>query len=340
METLLSAFRYIFNHVETAVGVSIALILATGILLLIRMLMEKPSTSGGATQLDVQALEGTLKRVLGQAQGVAANATAGEAAPGLGPAGASVAGDPADAARMQALIAEREKMIAELQAALASAKAAASEAPSGSSVDPIAMLELQNKVRDLEARLAEYSIIEDDIADLSMYKDENARLKAELEVLRVQTGTSPAGTVASVGSSEPAVEPATPGVDPVAEFASVVSGHTAPPLKPETHVEAPEPTAESPAASQAAVDAMFASAAAAETNESADGPLMGSLDTSKMLEEVSALQPNSESAEDVLEGALDTDKLLSEVDALKAGAASDPTPNEDLFGEFNDEEKT
>lgn len=44
--------------------------------------------------------------------------------------------------------------------------------------------DLLDKIKDLESRLAEYEIIEDDIADLSKYKEENAQLKEELEFLR------------------------------------------------------------------------------------------------------------------------------------------------------------
>ncbi len=44
--------------------------------------------------------------------------------------------------------------------------------------------ELEEKVRDLEARLSEYSIIEDDIADLSFYKEETVRLQTEVDKLK------------------------------------------------------------------------------------------------------------------------------------------------------------
>lgn len=47
--------------------------------------------------------------------------------------------------------------------------------------------ELLQKIRSLEDRLAEYEIIEDDIADLSKFKEENARLKRQLE--SVSTGS-------------------------------------------------------------------------------------------------------------------------------------------------------
>lgn len=45
---------------------------------------------------------------------------------------------------------------------------------------------LEEKIRDLEARLNEYSIIEDDIADLSFYKEETVRLQAEVDALKAK----------------------------------------------------------------------------------------------------------------------------------------------------------
>lgn len=42
---------------------------------------------------------------------------------------------------------------------------------------------LQLRLKELEAKLAEYEVIEDDIANLSMYKEENKRLRSELDKL-------------------------------------------------------------------------------------------------------------------------------------------------------------
>ncbi len=47
---------------------------------------------------------------------------------------------------------------------------------------------LRAKIDELQGKLAEYEILEDDIADLSKFKEENARLRAEIEALR--TGAS------------------------------------------------------------------------------------------------------------------------------------------------------
>jgi hypothetical protein len=50
--------------------------------------------------------------------------------------------------------------------------------------------ELEVQIKELQAKLTEYEIISQDIADLTMYKDENAKLKWELKKLK---GESPAG---------------------------------------------------------------------------------------------------------------------------------------------------
>jgi hypothetical protein len=47
---------------------------------------------------------------------------------------------------------------------------------------------LEEKIKDLESRLAEYEIISEDIADLSRYKDENVKLKKEIEMLKSNGG--------------------------------------------------------------------------------------------------------------------------------------------------------
>lgn len=60
--------------------------------------------------------------------------------------------------------------------------------------------DLLNKISELEGRLQEYEIIEDDIADLSLYRTENDRLKAELARLKAQLGAG--------GGNEPAEESA------------------------------------------------------------------------------------------------------------------------------------
>lgn len=76
-----------------------------------------------------------------------------------------------------------EKLQTQLQEAVQKATelAEASAAPAESSKESE---EFKNKIRDLEARLSEYEIIAEDIADLSRYRDENEQLKKDLEALK------------------------------------------------------------------------------------------------------------------------------------------------------------
>lgn len=63
-------------------------------------------------------------------------------------------------------------------------KAADSAQSKDSKKDFEGQKELEGKVRELEGRLQEYEIISEDIADLSFYKEENARLQKELNELK------------------------------------------------------------------------------------------------------------------------------------------------------------
>lgn len=83
-----------------------------------------------------------------------------------------------------------------------------------------------DKVQELENRLKEYEILEDDIADLSLYKEENARLKSELQRLvgGAAPAAEPAAAPAPVAAAE-AVAPAPAAVEGdalVDQFAKVV----------------------------------------------------------------------------------------------------------------------
>lgn len=102
------------------------------------------------------------------------------------------------------------------------------------------------RIEELQSKLAEYEILEDDIADLSLYKEENVRLRTEIDKLKSGAPTpAPAATSApapatpipgdipdmgSMGGLAPRVPKvetpaaeATPGDDIVAEFAQAVN---------------------------------------------------------------------------------------------------------------------
>lgn len=107
---------------------------------------------------------------------------------------------------------------------------------------------LETRIKELEARLAEYDIISEDIADLSRYKDENEKIKQELATLKGGAPAAPAAAPAApppvsapaappVSAAPTAAPPAAPEVDPAVstaidddlmkEFAAAVEGQKA-----------------------------------------------------------------------------------------------------------------
>ena len=99
---------------------------------------------------------------------------------------------------------EKAKNAVAAAAAAATAGAGAAAASSGNSA------ELQKALDEARAKLAEYEIIEDDLANLKRYQQENKQLRAEIEALR--GGAAPEAASAeqaqAAAESEPALEPA------------------------------------------------------------------------------------------------------------------------------------
>ena len=304
---------WVSNHVDQVFGTTLVLFFITSIILLIRSIGEKNKTDGAPSTIDVRDIEGAMKRVL------ATQTVSVAAAPADGSAAVPVSGVDANAAALAAAaaaaaLAQRESKIEELSKELAVAKVAMENAAAagGASTQSTAELDaLKAKLEEAQARLAEYEIIEDDIADLSLFKEENARLKTELSKLKTTAPSAAAPTVepppataatAKVSAPEaaaslgaiPEAKPASekfeldPNDDLMKEFASAVEIQRAPP--PEASV-----------AVESALDEM--------------------LDTDKMLSEVASLNALAEGdASSALEETLDTDKLLAEAGSFSAQA--------------------
>jgi hypothetical protein len=239
-------------------------------------------------------------------------------------------------AQVQALkadLAARESEIAKLKEAGQAAPAAAS----GPELD-----QLSARIKELEGKLAEYEILEDDIADLSLYKEENARLKAEIE--KVKSGGAAVEPAAAAEPAKPVgeaiVEEFTQAVNtpPMAEGETqVVSGEipdTGDPMKDfestmslEKKLEAvapgvpgaPEPVLSPPpstvpdtsaavevAAAQAEADDLFAEFSTGDEQ----------LDTEKMMAEMAALVNMEPATGNSLEESIDTEKMAAEASSL------------------------
>ncbi|WP_374033592.1 hypothetical protein ACES2I_12665 [Bdellovibrio bacteriovorus] len=158
-------------------------------------------------------------------------------------AAAAVAESAAEVAQLRLSLSENHQKVETLQAQLQEALAAAQAASAGGGagaggeggMSSAEKEELNGKLRDLEARLAEYEIISEDIADLSRYRDENEDLKKQLEALKAGAPAAAAAAPAEpVTAPAPAAEPE-PVAEPVPE-----------PVAPAAEVAA-EPASEAPA---------------------------------------------------------------------------------------------
>lgn len=139
-------------------------------------------------------------------------------------------------AAMQAAILEKTRLEKELETLKATGAEAASSAPAAP-VNNTLIAELESKIKNLEGKLAEYSVIEDDLANLKRLQQENAQLRASLAGKgsataaatpepAVATPPAPAPTVASSPTQAPT--PATPKPEPTREpMASPLDAATA-----------------------------------------------------------------------------------------------------------------
>lgn len=138
---------------------------------------------------------------------------------------------------------EKEKQIIILQEKAVQATKAAKAPDAGPSAEAIAAAasaaaglaekereDYETKIKELEARLAEYEIISEDIADLSFFKEENARLAKELEELRAGGGgVAPAAAIEPIAEPSSMPETSAEGANAIddslmAEFAKAVEG--------------------------------------------------------------------------------------------------------------------
>ena len=184
-----------------------AIICGLSIVLIFRVVVRKKSDNDDMKVPDLSNIEASLKKII-------------EGAKPAGAADGATAADPnvaADLQNLKAAVAEKTAEIEKLKAAGAGAAG-----DNG----------LADKIRDLEAKLAEYQILEDDIADLSRYKKENEELKAKL------AGGAPASEAAPTPAAE---APAAP--TPAAEAPAAPAAEAAPAPAAEA-----TPAAEAPAA--------------------------------------------------------------------------------------------
>lgn len=207
----------------------------------------------------------------------------------------------------------------------------------GGSADKAATA-LQGRISELEAKLAEYEILEDDIADLSLYKDENAKLKREIEKYKAGGATPAAAEVSPADNivaefaqavEAPTLSPAAPAGavdvpntgDPMADFENSLKNLSSETAPAPTEAAAPEPAAPAPAAETAPVAPAVAAApepAPPVVAEPAEPTLPNEKDDLFAEFAVTEATPEGEAAA----AGLDTDKMLSEVANMAPGESS------------------
>ncbi len=336
---------------EAIIAVSVAVVL------LLSGLVIYFSTFGAAAtrsaEADFAKIEASIEKLLaraGEIRGSAGpslkvDAVGGEgdaAAEGAGGEGASAgsagAAPSGDLAKIKSELEEKRKEIDALKAKM--------NDPKNDSTP-----ELLAKIKNLEDRLAEYEIIEDDIADLSHYKEENARLKTKLKEFGVEDDPASEPAATAVAVEDPRVAEATAALDAAPEAVPDVTSEVVASAEATTSVEvpaaepapttdvaaeAPAPAADAPQAEVVAAPEVptsvepskppategetssdiFAEFGDADGGENAD-PLaeLGDIDTNKMLAEIEGLSAEGASA-DVLKETPDVDKMAAEAEGM------------------------
>lgn len=196
--------------------------ITVAIFLIARSIGEKarPHTADSSAGVDIDAIEGALRKALAQTPVFVAGAASSGGVDGAAAFAGTAEGSEAVARSAQA-VAEATQRAETLQKELEQTQlelaARVAEADSKGGVTPGATSggdeALAARLKELEARLAEYEIIEDDIADLSHFKEENMRLRDEIEGLRVavsaaSTAAPAAGLVSSEGQVDLKFKPA------------------------------------------------------------------------------------------------------------------------------------
>ncbi len=209
----------------------IAAIVFAVVVLVYSMIFGKKSEAnidGGGASIDTAQIEKTLQKIL-DAQATAKPA-AGASAEAISASPAAVAAAaPEVAAELENLrktLQEKQSQIEELKVKADTATAAAASASASGVVAPGAggaglsaeeKQAYETKIKDLEARLAEYEIISEDIADLSKFKEENVRLQKELDALKAGGATAAPAAPAPAAVATPPPPPPTPAAGPAAD---------------------------------------------------------------------------------------------------------------------------
>ncbi len=330
------ALQYVTHHSETIIQwLFFSILVLTGLLIARSLFGKKSIHSQGtaAASVDTTEIQSFLQKIMDQTAKL-------EAMPlgGMSQAIASSVDSQVQALKLD--LASREAEIATL-------KQGGQPGPSGDAD------ELNARIKELEGKLAEYEVLEDDIADLTLFKDENARLKAEVEQLKAGGAVSAPADPSALSEAAAVMEEElklTETGDPIKDFETAmklekkltgtdsaakaedpiampesepepVAAATAvePELTNQTEPEPPlaQPAAPAPPPIQAEADDLFAEFA---KNTEID-PVVASpdLDTEKMMAEMAALAevpPETLDGSGLHDETIDTEKMAAEASTL------------------------
>lgn len=313
--------------IEALFGIILLLVLFVAVRAFLSAKQE--ALGGPASSSSMVEIEEALKKILEKANQVPAAVAGGEGA------------DQnllEEIARLKAELESKKKNIEELAAKSAAVTEQTGKAdPAAAAVAGISTDEkkqLEDQIKELQAKLSEYEIISEDIADLSFYKEQNARLQKELEAAK-------SGAVASV----PAVTQAdSPVVDspPVQEIPESSKPNPTDPVSPESTAakseEAEAPVVEAPVENVVDQELMAEFAAAVQKQNQTTAVEteadLGSLNMDKMLAEAAEIKTDVADIkpEDVLSQSMDENKLLQEAAAMKSDDAN--AEDKKLMGQF------
>lgn len=223
MDAFLTFFiHYLPNIIQWSIA---AILLLLGSLFTIMIFGKSKKDPEGEMQIgDIGALEKTLKEIMKTSIGDLSSSGVLKSSGNQSNQGSG--SDQMSNGSLEQIMRELAQKDAEIQLLKQTQSQGSPVAEKAIEVDVSGYVE---KIRDLEGKLKEYEIIEDDIADLSHFKEENAKLKKKIEELGGEaTVDSPAQELVekskpSVVSADPmAIPPPERGEDLVAEFAAAV----------------------------------------------------------------------------------------------------------------------
>ena len=279
----------------------------------------------------------------------------GDLPAGTGPANyvaPTSAVDQSKVVELQAQLFNQQKMIEDLKTqkqqieaqVAAGGGAVASAGGGGGGGNPAETEDLRNRLKNAEDRLAEYSVIEDDLANLKRLQQENAKLKAQLG-----GGAEAAGAPIPVPAAKTPSPVATPATEtPAPTPASATAA-------PETVVDPTPPAAAAAPTLDAELDTSLSESttdidAATKAASPAPGDASGDGNFKDQSTVSAAPAPDFEAAVDQVEAALTPDAPkavapIAETAAPEAAKAASPAPaetkneakpknDEDLLAEF------